>query len=207
MPEIRRAPGMADEMLKELGPLLAEEGIDLGGSGVQDMVTLQAALDRAVERRNMQLFTPVGEAREQAAHALRRVVTAISAGDSVLAADILDGVPPESPDEHAATVSGCIGVGLGLVDYWLSGHDHKVPARLGEQVRLPAGHWVGERAATAVLALSRKGRAFRSLNTLIARQGGQHVLYGSALAVGATVQRWSDLTGTSVPHLAQAHIR
>ena len=97
MPEIRRTPGMADEMLKELGPLLAEEGIDLGGSGVQDMVTLQAALDRAVERRNMQLFTPVGEAREQATHALRRVVTAISAGDSVLAADILDGVPPESP--------------------------------------------------------------------------------------------------------------
>ena len=57
--------------------------------------------------------------------------------------------------------------------------------------RLPAGHWTGERAATDILTLARKGRAFASLDSLIARQGGQHVLYGSALALAAALQAWA----------------
>jgi hypothetical protein len=62
---------MADELFEELASLLAEEGIHLKGGEVRDMVRLQAAMDRAVERRNMQLFTPVGAARDYAAGALR----------------------------------------------------------------------------------------------------------------------------------------
>jgi len=34
-----------------------------------------------------------------------------------------------------------------------------------------------------ILILARKGRAFRSRDSLIARQGGQHVLYGSTLVL------------------------
>jgi hypothetical protein len=64
-------------------------------------------------------------------------------------------------------------------------------------------HWLGERAATDILVLARKGRAFRSLHTLITRQGGQHVLYGSALALTAAIQAWSDITDTPVPDLAR----
>jgi hypothetical protein len=56
-------------------------------------------------------------------------------------------------------------------------------------VHLPAGHWRGERAATDILILGRKGRAFSSLDTLIARQGGEHVLYGSALTLTAAKPR------------------
>ena len=70
-PEFRYTPGVADEMLRELGPLVAEEGIDLNDIDVPDMDTLQNALNRAVERRNMALFTPVGQARELALTALR----------------------------------------------------------------------------------------------------------------------------------------
>ena len=91
-------------------------------------------------------------------------------------------MPPESPDNATATVAGCIGVALGLLDEWLSGHDPQAPGGLGPHVALPAGHWAGERAATDILALARKARAFRSLDTLLIRQGGKHVLYGSALA-------------------------
>jgi hypothetical protein len=41
---------MANELLHELAPLLAEEGIDVDNIDVPDLDTLQAAMERAVER-------------------------------------------------------------------------------------------------------------------------------------------------------------
>jgi hypothetical protein len=78
---------------------------------------------------------------------------------------------------------------------------------LGERSPLPAGHWLGERAATDLIVLARRGRAFRSLQKVTVRQGGHHVLFGSALAVAAVLLRWSQLTGAGVPQLAREHIR
>jgi hypothetical protein len=207
LPEIQFKPGTAKQMLRELAPLLAEEGIDVDNIDVPDLETLQRALDRAVERHNMALFTPVGQARQLAAITLRLVIEATAENNATLAAAILEQVQPESPDNTAATVAGCIGVALGLLDTWLSGHDQTPPAHLGQRVRLPAGHWLGERAATDILVLARKGRAFRSLNTLMIRQGGQHMLYGSALALTAAVQAWSKATDTPVLDLAREIVR
>ena len=48
---------------------------------------------------------------------------AIADGDTRLAAAILDQAQPESPDDSAATAASCIGVALGLLDQWLTGHD------------------------------------------------------------------------------------
>lgn len=206
-PEVRFKPGVAEETLRELAPLLAEEGIDAGNIDVPDLDTLQQALDRAVERHNMALFTPVGQAREMAAALLRRATEAITGGETARAAAILGQAQPESPDGSAATVARCTGTALGLLDDWLPGRSEQAPARLGEWAVLPAGHWTGERAATDILALARKGRAFGSLNALIARQGGKHVLYGSALAVAAAIQAWSRHTGIPVPDLAHSEIR
>ena len=59
-------------MLRELAPLLAEEGIDVDNIDVPDLETLQAALDRAVERQNLARFTPVGHSRELVITTLRR---------------------------------------------------------------------------------------------------------------------------------------
>jgi len=205
-PEIQFKPGTADEMMREIAPLLAEEGIDLEGD-VPDMETLQAAMNRAVERLNMMRFTPVGQARELAAAALRSAVGALAEGDTALAAAVLEQVEPESPDNTVATAASCIGVALGLVDSWLGGGDPQVPKGLAERVALPAGHWVGERAALDVLVLGRKGRAFRSLDTLIARQGGRHVLYGSTLVLAGAVQAWAGITGAPVPEVIVAAMR
>ena len=83
----------------------------------------------------------------------------------------------------------------------------QAPPGLGQHVRLPAGHWTGERAATDILVLARKGRAFASLDTLIARQGGKHVLYGSALTLAAAIQAWAAQTDTPVSDLARAAVR
>ena len=121
-PEIQFKPGMANELLHELAPLLAEEGIDVNNIDGADLDTLQQALGRAIERRNMAMFTPVGRARELAAVTMRLAAEAIADGDTTLAAAILDQAQPESPDDSAATVAGCTGLALGLLDQWLSGH-------------------------------------------------------------------------------------
>ena len=206
-PRIEFKPGMANEMLRELAPLLAEEGIDVENIDASDMETLQRAMNRAVERHNMARFTPVGDTRELAATTLRLVVEALASNNTTLAAAILDQVQPEAPDNSAPTVAACIGITLGLLDEWLSGHDVSAPPRLADRIRLPKGHWIGERAATDIVNLAGKGRAFRSLGSLIARQGGQHVLYGSALALSAAIRTWSTDTATPVPELARTAIR
>ncbi|TMM30291.1 MAG: hypothetical protein E6F99_29240 [Actinobacteria bacterium] len=206
-PRIEFKPGMANDLLRELAPLLAEEGVDVDNIDVPDMQTLQRAMNRATERHNMALFTPVGDTRELAVATLRLIVEALTDDDTNLATAILDQVAPESPDNSAPTVSACIGITLGLLDDWLGGHDPTTPTRLGDRVRLPKGHWLGERAARDILALAGKGQAFLSLGPLIARQGGQHVLYGSALALTAAIRTWSNETGTPVPQLARTAIR
>ncbi|MQA76624.1 MAG: hypothetical protein GEU88_20325, partial [Solirubrobacterales bacterium] len=88
-PQIQHKPGLADEMLRELAPLLAEEGIDVDNLDVTDLDTLQRALNRAVERRNMQLFSPVGQTREIALATLQQIVEAILHGDTTLAGTLL----------------------------------------------------------------------------------------------------------------------
>ena len=156
MPRIQFKPGLADEMLRDLAPLLAEDGIDVDNIDVPDLDTLQHALNRAVERRNMQLFSPVGTTRDIALTTLRLTVEAILHGDTARAGTLLDTVQPESADNTVATVSSCIGIALGLLDDWLSGQTVDAPAELGERTSLPAGHWNGERAATDILVLAQR---------------------------------------------------
>jgi hypothetical protein len=206
-PQIQLTPGLGEQTMRELAPLLAEEGIDADNIEVPDLATLQAALNRAVERHNMTRFTPVGQARDLAVTTLRLVIGALADGDTTQAAAILAQVQPDSPGDTAATVAACIGVALGLLDDWLSGANPDAPGDLGRRVHLPAGHWRGERAATDILVLARKGRAFSSLNTLIARQGGEHVLYGSALTLTAATQTWAARTDTPVRDIALAAVR
>jgi hypothetical protein len=208
-PQIQFKPGLANEMLRELAPLLAEEGIDVDVDNIDvpDLETLQAAMNRAVERQNLALFTPMGHACVLAATTLRLTVEAVADNNTALAAAILEQVQPESPDNTVATVASCIGVSLGLLDDWLSGGDPQAPKDLGRRVKLPLGHWVGERAAIEILALANKRRAFSSLDTLLIRQGGEDVLYGSALALAAAIQIWAADLNTPVADLVRSTVR
>ena len=203
-PRVEFKPGMANELLRELAPMLAEEGIDVDNIDVPDMDTLQRAMNRAVERKNMELFTPVGATRDIAVRALRGVVEAILNGDTRLAAGRLDLVQPESPDNTVATVASCIGISLGLLDDWLSAPDSD---GLGARTTLPAGHWNGERAATDILALARKNKSFRSLDRLLVRQGGPQVLAGSVLALTAAITTRVHDSGTPPIELIHTLIR
>lgn len=207
-PEIVHSPGMADDLLAELAPLLAEDGIDLSDpNAIPDMETLQNALNRAAERRNMQLFTPVGQARALALTTLRRVVEAIADDQAELAGSILATAVPESPDGSQATVAGTIGVALDLLDSILSGKYPDAPAGIGTRTRLPKGHWVGERAARDILTLARRGRAFTALGPLITKQGSPAVQSGATLALAATIQAWSALTDTPLDQVASSVLK
>ncbi len=206
-PQIQWKSGLADELLNELAPLLAEDGIDIHDLEATDLDTLQAAMNRAVERRNMALFTPIGPARDIAATTLGLVVDAILDDNTTLAGAILDQVQPESLDNSVATVASCIGISLGLLDNWMTGHAPGSPKALSARTRLPSGHWTGERAATDVLVLAGKGRAFRSLQTLITGQGSHQLLPGSALALAAATAAWVDATDTPRGELIRQIIR
>jgi hypothetical protein len=205
-PEIQFKSGMANELMAELAPLLAEEGIDIDNIAV-DLDTLQQAMNRAIERRNMALFTPVGEARQIALVTLRLTVEAILGRDTRLAGAILEQVQPESSDNSVATVASCIGIALGLLDEWLSGQNPSAPPNLAAHTKRPNGHFTGERAATHVLALAGKGRAFRSLHTLIIGQGSPQLLAGSALALAAATEAWAQHDDTPRPELIRTIIR
>lgn len=207
VPRIEHKPGLANEMLRELAPLLAEEGIDIDNIDVADLETLRAAMNRAVERRNMHLFSPVGPTRDIALATVRLVVEAILEDNTTLAGALLDHVVPESPDNTAATVASCIGITLGLLDDWLSGHAPDAPADLARHTVLPTGHFTGQRAATDILALARKHRAFASLDKLLTRQGSPQVLAGSALALAAALDAWATLTTTPRTELIKTIIR
>lgn len=120
---------------------------------------------------------------------------------------ILDEAQPESPHNDVAEVASCIGIALGLLDEWLSERNASAPASLASTTRLPRGHWTGERAATDVLVLATKGRAFRSLQTLVVRQGSHQLLPGSALALAAAVSAWAEAEGTPHQEIARAYVK
>ncbi len=196
---------MADDLMRELAPLLAEDGIDFNDpNSVPDMESLQRALDRAVERRNMQLFTPVGEARALALTTLRLFVEAIASNQADLAGAILATAVPESPDGSQATVAGTIGVALDLLDTIVGSGHPEAPAGIGARAKLPKGQWHGERAARDILDLARRGRAFRALDSLIAKQGSPAVQAGAALALAGVMQAWADLVGKPVDQITRA---
>jgi hypothetical protein len=198
-PEIVHTPGTANDLMRELAPILAEDGIDLDDPDtIPDVETLQAALERAVERRNMELFTPVGEARALALTTLRLFVEAVADDQTELAGAILATAVPESPDDSQATVAGTIGVALDLLDTILTGKRPDAPPGIGAKARIPKGHWFGERAARDILDLARRGRAHSALGALITKQGSHAVQSGAAIALAGTMQAWAALVGKPV---------
>ena len=156
-PRIQWKSGLADELLTELEPLLAEDGIDIHDLEASDLDTLQAAMNRAVERRNMALFTPVGDARDIAATTLGLTVEAILDDNTTLAGAILDQVQPESPDNSVATVAGCIGISLGLLDNWMTGQTPARRPRSRRELAFPPG--TGPANAPPLMSWSWRARA------------------------------------------------
>src|SRR5699024_3439298 len=176
-------PGMAAETLRELAPLLAADGIDLDDLGDVGIEELDAAMARATERHNLDLFTPVGERQAQALGVLRRVSISIANDDQETARDTVQAVGRD-PEEDTPSAAQVTGAGLGLLDTW---HSDPALAAASEGTRVPVWGRRSSAAARDILAIARKGRAFDALDRLIANHGGLAVLEGSALVVAATL--------------------
>jgi hypothetical protein len=125
---------------------------------VPDLATLQQALHRAVERHNMTRFTPAGRARklvitELVITELRRVIEAIAEGNTTKPQPSSTRyspsrqIPPPPPSPAASAPPWvCSTTGS-------SAATRKHP-KISVNVHLPAGHWLGERAATDILVLA-----------------------------------------------------
>src|SRR5699024_8190093 len=113
---ITHRPGMADEFLEEIGPLLAADGFDMDNPDQNmDLDDLNAAMGRAVERHNMELVTPVGDARALTVNMLRDFV--LAAGDAQREDAIFDRLRPDPTKRHPS-FSHLIGVASETLDAW-----------------------------------------------------------------------------------------
>jgi hypothetical protein len=193
---ITRRPGLAQEQIRELAPLLEAEGIDpdalAAGEIDMDPDQLNAALARASEQHNLLLSTPVGPHRTRTLGLLRRYAEAMADGDDDRAAHMLAAIGPEETDERPAA-SHVIGVSTGLLDTWFTDPQMKrslagaVPRSPDKQVRS---------ATTDILALARKHRAFDSLQSLTMRYGGKVLMDAGAAAVSAAVAAVAGAKGS-----------
>lgn len=180
---VRHAPGMAANMMEELTPLLAAEGIDLNDPNLS-LEDLNEALARATEQRNLKNFTPVGDYRAWSLAALREFSIALAEGSDG-AASVLDSIGPEETSERPAA-SHLIGASLGNLDSWFT---DPALTRALTSVRIPQWHdKASMKAATDILALARKHRSFDSLDRLIIRHAGLAVTEGGALVVAGAME-------------------
>ena len=192
-------PGLAQKTLNALAPLLAEEGIDLDNLDESDVDRLDGALQRAQERANLLLFTPIGDARERAITVLRLLSEALTEGSDAVARVVLEGIPSD-PDQTRPSVAQVIGVGLGFLDTW---HGASAFGAGVARKRLASWDEAAVAAARDILAAAGKGEAFDSLGRLIATHRGKAVLEGAALAVAASVAVQAGRDGTELPATAE----
>jgi hypothetical protein len=189
MPNVSFAPGMAEDLMSQLRPLLEQQGIRFGHPEAPpvSMEDLQAAMGDAMSRHNLGLFTPVDGDRDVARMVLVDALTAFLTGDDPSAS--LEASYERQPESLAWT----IGVATGALDRALgTGPDGpKMPsaAALVSPDSLVSGP-VGS-VATDLLSLGRKGRANRSIDAIIRKHGGYLMYEAAAAAVFAVTLSWA----------------
>lgn len=195
---IVHTPGLAQEVLGELAPLLASEGVDLNApEGMEGLSEedLNAAMNSAVERYNMELHTPTGEDRLAALEVLNSCAEAIGRGDSGLAGLIMEALRPEGYGAWPA-VSHVIGVGLGQLDEWGRRSDLR---KALTSAKLPHWEWRGTKAAKDALRAARKSAAFDEIDRLTVTYNGLGLLHGTMLAYAGVVGGAARMWKTDVP--------
>ncbi|CAM5531629.1 hypothetical protein LSHI6S_00030 [Leifsonia shinshuensis] len=189
-----RAPGLADDLLQQLAPLLAESGIDLT-TGSHTIEEVNAALAAATERHNLILTTPVGKSLTATFETIAIAVDQISYGD-------IDAFIEEAsslhPDEEP-TPAQVIGVCLGRLDDWYTN-----PETSEKLAEIDLSKWQAEDRQTvaAILELARQGRAFASYRELLLEHGGgERVLLTSLVAVAQSLFAWCEHDGVELDDL------
>jgi len=192
-------PGMADSVMAELAPLMKAEGIDLESLGDEvSPAQLNAAFAAANERRNLELFTPVGAERRSALRNLGEVAIALAAGDEETALETLDLAETE-PDGDTPAISHVIGAALGLLDTWLTERASET-----EGYRLAEWDPIVRTAAAFILTTCAKGQGLASLHTFHLKFDGLELHHGSALAFSAVITALAENHDTALDEEVRA---
>ena len=169
---------MADEILAEIAPLLAAEGVSLTDGRTYSEQELNGALQRAFSRRNFDAFVATGGDRIAAFRAIRGAAECVWDDDvdgfkSSVAAITPDTVP---------TAAQAIGTTLSLLDAWFA--NGGVAARFGRP-SFGRDRWDidAARAGYEIHKRAKKRTAFDSRMEFIASWGGLSVLTFSMLIV------------------------
>lgn len=183
---VAHSPGMADQLMQDIAPLLAAEGFDMDNLGDDvELDAFKAAIGNAIERRNMELVTPVGDARAVTINTLREFVHAYSGGqDMIPCMDLILAELESYPTKTRPNFSHLIGVALETLDAWYT--DGALRPALGQ---VPVEHVTHDIAAfiPTLDALALKGRAFRSLDSLLTKQPGDVVAEAGVYLIAAGV--------------------
>ena len=182
--EIRHYSGAATDLLEQLSPLLAAEGLDVEHLDDADPNELKAAMIRAVERHNLELSTPVGDQRARAINTLRELTVAQQHQDATQI-QALFGSIGLVPTRHRPSSGHLNGVTMETLDTIYRNETFHPALHI---VEIPKVEPTTKAAAQHILGLAAKGRAFRSLDALLGRHGGFEVSRAGVHLLAATIQ-------------------
>lgn len=182
--EIRHYSGAATDLLEQLSPLLAAEGIDVEHLDDADPTELKAAMIRAVERHNLELSTPVGDQRARAVNTLRELTVAQQHQDATQV-QALFGSIGLVPTRHRPSSGHLTGVTMETLDAIYRNETFHPALHI---VEIPKVEPTTKAAAQHILGLAAKGRAFRSLDALLGSHGGFEVSRAGVHLLTATIQ-------------------
>ena len=181
--EIRHRVGADAELMEQLAPLLAAEGIDIDYLADADPEILNEVLTRAVERHNMELSTPVGDQHARAVNTLRELVIALHIENVAEVQNLFGSIGPV-PTRHRPSSGHLTGVAMENLDI-IYRNSALHPAL--HVVEIPKVDPNTKAAAEEILELAAKGTAFRSLDTLLTNHGGFEVARAGIYLLAATI--------------------
>lgn len=180
---VQRMPGADDELMYQLAPLLAADGIDVHNLDDVDPSQLETAMARAIERHNLELMTPVSDERARTINTLREIAQALHNENHDQAVAILENIVPEAADGYPS--SGHVtGVAMESLDTWYATQALQNGTARVSQSEAPRSI---RNITPDVEALARKGRAYRSIGSLLRRNAEQTVAGAGAYMVAAAV--------------------
>lgn len=181
--EIRHRVGADAELMEQLAPLLAAEGIDITNLAEADPEVLNEAITRAVERHNMELSTPVGDQRARAVNTLRELVVALHTENVAEVQNLFGSIGP-APTRHRPSSGHLTGVTMENLD---SIYRNTALHPALHVVEIPKVDPKTKAAAEEILELAAKGAAFRALDALLTNHGGFEVARAGIYLLAATV--------------------
>lgn len=194
---MQRDPEIIDEVLEQLKPLLAADGIDTQNLPNVDPNELHAAMTRAIERHQMEAHTPVGDARVLTVATVRDLSEALHHQKTAQAEQLWRSLRLE-PTPNLPSSSHVMGLTLETLDSIYT--DTRLRTALGI-VRLPELSDATRAAAQDIQRSAMQGQAFNSRDVIVSthttREVGRAAIYLFA-STAAAISEHSKLQYSTV---------